>query len=197
MKTKLSNLISGLIVAAMAVIAATAIISSTTGRLRAQERINWLQCEQALEMNQARADQGLPVKKIFVDVYTDWCGWCKRLDATTFANPEIIKYMNEHFIAVKLNAERQDTVVINGQAFVYVPGDGRRGVHQLAVVLLQNHMSYPSCTFLNENGQQLQVIPGYMDAKRFETVLHFFGEDAYKTQDWDTYSANFKGKVTE
>ncbi|MDE6515199.1 MAG: DUF255 domain-containing protein, partial [Bacteroidales bacterium] len=128
MKTKLSNLISGLIVAAMVVIAATAIVSSATGRLRAQERINWFQFEQALEMNQARAEQGLPVKKIFVDVYTDWCGWCKRLDATTFANPEIIKYMNEHFIAVKLNAERQDTVVINGQAFVYVPGDGRRGV---------------------------------------------------------------------
>lgn len=197
MKTKLSNLISGLIVAAMIVIAGTALISSTTGRLRAQERINWFQFEQAIEMNQARAEQGLPVKKIFVDVYTDWCGWCKRLDATTFAHPEIINYLNDHFIAVKLNAERQDTVVINGQPFVYVPGEGRRGIHQLAVVLLQNRMSYPSCTFLDESGQQLQVIPGYMNAQQFEAVLHFFGDDAYKSQDWETFNANFKGKITE
>lgn len=197
MKTKLSNLLSGLVIAAMLGIAATALVGSMTGRARAQSRINWFQFEQALEMNQARAEQGLPVKKIFVDVYTDWCGWCKRLDATTFAHPEIIDYMNDHFIAVKLNAERQDTVVINGQPFVYVPGEGRRGIHQLAVVLLQNRMSYPSCTFLDETGQQLQVIPGYMNAQQFEVVLHYFGDDAYKNQDWETYSANFKGKITE
>ncbi|MDE5704206.1 MAG: hypothetical protein K2H70_05210, partial [Bacteroidales bacterium] len=62
MKTKLSNLISGLIVAAMIVIAGTALIRSTTGTLRAHELINCIQLEQAKDMNQARSQQGLQDK---------------------------------------------------------------------------------------------------------------------------------------
>lgn len=161
----------------------------------AQSIINWFSFEQALEMNAARASQGLAPKKIFVDVYTNWCGWCKKLDATTFANEEIIRYMNEHFIAVKLDAERKDTVVINGQQFVYISTDGRRGVHQLAATLLKNQMSYPSCTFLDEAGRQLDVIPGFLDAKKFEVLLHFFGEDAHKTKTWEEFNSTFKGKI--
>ena len=176
-------------------LAAVLMLGTGVQPLFAQERINWFKFEQALAMNQARMEQGLQPKKIFVDVYTDWCGWCKRLDATTFAHPEIIRYMNTHFIAVKLDAERKDTVRINDQVFVHRPG-GRGGVHELAAILLNNQMSYPSCTFLDETGQQLQVIPGYMNAQQFEVILHFFGDNAYKTEKWDAYSTKFKGKVT-
>src|SRR4249919_2233805 len=41
-------------------------------------------------------------RKVWIDVYTDWCGWCKRMDKTTFSDPNVIRYMNKHFYAVKL-----------------------------------------------------------------------------------------------
>ncbi len=155
------------------------------------EKIDWRSFEQALEENALRAANGLVPRKIFVDVYTDWCGWCKRLDLSTFSHPEIVRYMNENFIPVKLDAERTDTVTINGRIFVNRGSPGRRSSHDLAIELLQGRMSYPSCTFLDETGKQITIVPGYMEAGQFETLLHFIAEDAYKLQNWETFSASF------
>jgi len=44
-------------------------------------------------------------KAIFVDVYAPWCGPCKKMDRTTFQDPELSAYMNKHFINVKWDAE--------------------------------------------------------------------------------------------
>lgn len=135
---------------------------------------------------------GMKPKKVFIDVYTDWCGWCKRLDATTFAHPEIMRYMDSAFITVKLNAERTDTVLINGNVLVnQSAAKGQRGSHDLAIQLLQGKMSYPSCTFLDESGKQITIVPGYMDAKQFEVLLHFVAEEAYKTTPWETFATQF------
>ncbi|MDE6694218.1 MAG: DUF255 domain-containing protein, partial [Bacteroidales bacterium] len=95
-----------------------------------QNGIAWMSFEEALQENALRAQAGLTPKKVYIDVYTDWCGWCKRLDATSFANPEIIAYVNSMFLPVKLNAERTDTVRVNDQVFVNPgAGPGRRGTH--------------------------------------------------------------------
>src|SRR5580700_4172641 len=61
--------------------------------------IKWMSLSDADKLN-----QGPKKKKIFVDIYTDWCGWCKRLDATTYQDPKVVKYVNDNFYAVKLNA---------------------------------------------------------------------------------------------
>lgn len=158
--------------------------------------VSWMSFEEALEENAARAQAGLRPKKVYVDVYTDWCGWCKRLDATTFTNPEIVAYLNSVFLPVKLNAERTDTVRINDQVFVNPGnGSGKRSTHQLAVTLLNGKMSYPSCTFLDEEGKTITVVPGYMDAPRMEALLHFIGEDAYKAMSWEDYQVWFRKRA--
>lgn len=158
--------------------------------------IGWMLFEEALQENAARVQAGLPAKKVYVDVYTQWCGWCKKLDATTFAHPEIIAYMNSVFLPVKLDAERTDTVRVNQQVFVN-PGSasGKRGTHQIAVALLNGKMSYPSCTFLDEQGKVITVVPGYMDAGTFEALLHFIGEDAYKSMTWESFQDWFKERA--
>ena len=71
-----------------------------SGHIQAQD-IQWMSFEAAIEM-QAKASQP---KKIFIDVYTDWCGWCKKMDAETFNNPEVAAYMQAHFYMVKLDGE--------------------------------------------------------------------------------------------
>ena len=71
-----------------------AILLATT-TLDAQEKIQWMDFEEAVSACTKQP------KKIFVDVYTNWCGWCKKMDQTTFADPEVAKYMNENYYAVK------------------------------------------------------------------------------------------------
>ena len=67
--------------------------------------VEWLSWNEAVE--RAQTDQN--PKKIFVDVYTDWCGWCKKMDKDTFQNPEVANYMAANFYMVKMDGGRQRT----------------------------------------------------------------------------------------
>ena len=62
--------------------------------------IQWLTMEEAYEKTQKEP------KKILVDVYTDWCGWCKVMDRGTFRDEKVVAYVNEHYYAVKFDAEQ-------------------------------------------------------------------------------------------
>ena len=158
----------------------------------AQEKIQWMSFEEAVERC---AEQP---KMVFIDVFTDWCGWCKRMDQSTFANPLIAKYMNEHFYAVKFDAERQDTVSFQGRQYLSVMRpDGRKGSHQLAYALLKGKMSYPSYVIMDEQMQTIQVIGGYMEAKQFEPMIHFFGDKAYKSMSGEDFLKEFKSELGE
>jgi thioredoxin-related protein len=154
-------------------------------------KIKWLDYEEAAALNAKKP------KKFFVDSYTDWCGWCKKMDQTTFINPVIVDYMNKHFYAVKFNAERKDTVAYKGKDYVNPNPTGQRSSHQLAQFFLSGRMSYPSFVFLDENQDVITVVPGYRKAPEFETILNYIGSDAYKTQKWEQFSASFKGTAVE
>ncbi len=151
--------------------------------------VKWYSFEDAYKMNKKKP------KKMFIDVFTEWCGWCKKMDAETFANPLIAKYMNDHFYCVKFDAERKDTIVIDGQPFVNPNPDSKRSTHKLAAELLRGKMSYPSYVFLNEKGQWLTVVAGYQPAKDFEGVIKYFGTDAYLKSTWEEYRATFQGEM--
>ena len=109
-------------------------------------------------------------KMIIVDVYTDWCKWCKAMDQKTFTDPALKQYLNEKFHLVKFNAEDKSKVTFKGQEHMYVPS-GRRGYNTLAVELLQGSLSYPSFVVLDENLKLMKVIKGYKDAVSFKEAL--------------------------
>ena len=133
-------------------------------------------------------------RKVFVDAYTDWCGWCKRMDATTFTNPEIVKYVNKNFYAIKFNAETQEVIHFNGKDYKYV-SQGMRGYNELAAEILNGQMSYPTSIYFDEQMNQIFPVPGYQDPKMFESVLNFVASNSYKTSAWEKYQAEFKGKI--
>lgn len=145
-----------------------------------QEKIKWYTIEQVQKLNE---DQP---KKIFVDVYTDWCGWCKKMEATTFQDPKIIKQLNENFYAVKLNAEGKEEIRFKNRIYKYVP-QGQRGYHELAAAFLNGKLSYPTSVYLDENLDLIQPIPGFMTVKDLEPILIYLGEGRYKNQTWQEF----------
>ncbi|MDR1951304.1 MAG: DUF255 domain-containing protein [Bacteroidales bacterium] len=158
--------------------------------------IQWFSFEDALLLNAERAALGLPTKKIFIDVYTDWCGWCKRMDQTTMQHPIIADMLNTEWIPVKLDAERKDTVIINDQVFVH-ENPGTRSPHQLTQVLMQGQRGYPSIVLIDETGRPIQVLPGYKTAPQLEMMLRYFSSNAHKTTDWEEFQKMFVGIVRE
>lgn len=147
-------------------------------------RVKWMTLEEALE--KSKTDK----RKIFVDVYTDWCGWCKRMDSTTFMNPAVAQYLNQHYYPVKFNAEQQKDIVYKDKTYQYKK-NGARGYHELAAAWLNNRLSYPTTVFLDENQGVIQPLPGYQDAAKMEAVLNYFGTDSHKKTPWEAYQKNF------
>jgi thioredoxin-related protein len=147
--------------------------------------IKWMSFEQAVAMSNANP------KKIFIDVYTKWCGWCKRMDASTYSDASVIDYMNKNFYAVKLDAETHDTIHFADKAFVY-RDDAR--ANEIAISLLNQHMSYPTSVYLDEKFALLGPAPGYQTAEQLLPQLKFFAEEIYKTKSWDDYRKEVFGQ---
>lgn len=152
-------------------------------------KITWITIEEAMALNAKEP------RKFLIDVYTDWCGWCKKMDNETFINSVIAKYVNEKFYAVKFNAEQKEDIVIGDQTYKFVP-QGNRGYHELAAALMNNRMSYPTIVYLDENMTMIQPIPGYQTPVTLEPIIKFIGSDAYKTTKWEDFQASFKAEVT-
>ena len=157
-----------------------------------EPRVQWLSMEEAQEMMKQEP------RMIFVDVYTDWCGWCRRMTNETFTHPVIIDMLNTHFYPVKLNAEQEDPIVFQGNTFENENIGQRRPTHSFAIALLQGRMSYPSVVFFNEKMQLLTAIPGFRPPKGMEAVLAFFHTGAYReNSNLDEYISSFEGQIRE
>ena len=137
--------------------------------------VEWISWEEAYQKSVTDKNP----KKVFVDVYTDWCGWCKRMDATTFQDPELMAYMQEKYYMVKLDAEQKEAINFKGNTYEYV-ASGRRGYHQLAAALLQGKLSYPTTVFLDEEFKIITPVPGFRQAPEFMKIARFVGEEEYK-----------------
>jgi len=121
--------------------------------------IAWRDWDRGLE--EAKAS-GRPV---LVDVYTDWCGWCRRMKADVYTRPEVRRYLDDHFVVVSLNAERADAAHYEGRAFTSRSLAARFGVS-----------GYPTTLFLRSDGGHLVNVPGYVESARFLQILRYIGD---------------------
>ena len=165
-----------------------AVLAST---LSSSQQIQWMSLEEAI------AAQKITPKKIFMDVYTDWCGPCKLLDKRTFQNPDVSKYISEHYYAVKFNAEGQEEINFFNQTYTnpsYDPNrKGRNGTHQFTQYL--GVKGYPTRVFFSENGAPIMPVVGYLKPQQLELYLKMIKQGDYqvfsKPEDFEKYQKSF------
>ncbi len=143
-------------------------------------QIQWLSWEEAQSRHQKEP------RKILVDVYTQWCGWCKKMDKGTFEQVDITNYINTHYYAVKFDAETKSDIQFNNRVYKYIRA-GHSGYHELAAEITFGKLSYPTIVFLDEELNVIQPIPGYKDAPALDKIMKYFAEDYYKTTPWKKY----------
>jgi thioredoxin-related protein len=140
-----------------------------------KEKLKWM------SFNEGVAVAKKSGKKVMVDVYTDWCGWCKRMDRDTYSDGTIADYLSKNYVAVKLNAESAGKLDYKGHSYTE---------RELAAAFGVN--GYPSIIFLTQDGEPITVYPGYADPQKFKTVLSYIAEDYYKTTKFQDYVENRK-----
>ena len=158
---------------------------ATTTKSMTEGSIVWHTWSEAEALNKKNP------RKIIVDVFTDWCGWCKVMDRETFPNKDITKYINEKFYAVKLNAEQREDIMFDGKKFSFV-ANGRSGFHTLAASLLDNQMSYPTIVYLNEKYERIIISPGFKKPEDLIKELKFTAEEQYTKVSFDEYRSKSK-----
>lgn len=149
------------------------------------DSIKWITMDEAIALNKIKP------KKIFIDVYTSWCGWCVRMDTSTFSNPSVIRYMNQNFYCVKFNAEGQEIVNFGGKTYDN-PKKPKRSTHPFAAILLNGQMTYPSFVVLDEKMRGVSLIKGYKNVAKFYPMMKFFATEAYKQETLEAYLVRTK-----
>jgi thioredoxin-related protein len=140
------------------------------------ESIRWYTMQEAIDL------QKTAPRKIVVDVYTTWCGWCTKMDNTTFSRANVAAYMNKNFYPVKFNAEGNDTIRFKGRTWVnanYKKG-GKRSTHSFTPVLVNGRISYPVFIFLSEKTIGITKAYGYQPHDKWMAWLRYIAKDKYK-----------------
>ncbi|MBA3706721.1 MAG: DUF255 domain-containing protein [Bacteroidetes bacterium] len=146
--------------------------------------VKWLSFKEAQEKNKT-----IP-RPFIIDIYTDWCGWCKHMMKTTYANPVIAEYINTYFYPVKFNAEGKDTIEYDGKKY-FPTSPLPKTTHELAIKFLGTQFSYPS-TILAGNNLQFNILAqGYLDEKKIEPLLIFMVENVFQTNIYDDFSQQY------
>ena len=122
-----------------------------------ENKINWVSIEEAQDLVKENP------RKVFIDIYAEWCGWCKVMDRKTFSDDKVSNYINENYYAVRIDAESQNKITFNGKELT---------VQDL--VRSFKVQGLPTIVFIDENFKKVKPVAGYQNASQFLKSLEKF-----------------------
>jgi len=142
----------------------------TPGRKTETPAIHWI------NFNQLADSMKVKPKRVFVKIYTEWCGPCKLMDKKTLSKDRIIEPLNNYYYSIALDAESKDAIKFRDSVYAFDPGLGTSGVHNLAVHLGKDagHLSFPTIVILDENLEVIYRYPSFMSVANLEEVLYLY-----------------------
>jgi thioredoxin-related protein len=151
-------------------IAAVAVVLYGVTAMRNSKEVTWNSFDAG--MQQASSQN----KKVLIDVYTDWCTWCKKMDSDVYSDASVADYLKKNFVTIRLNAESNESVHYKGQSYTASGLAQAFGVN-----------GYPTTIFLKEDGNPITSLPGYVDAGRFSHILSYIAENRYLNTKFEDY----------
>jgi uncharacterized protein YyaL (SSP411 family) len=158
------------------------VLTSAKVKRTSSDKIQWLTIQEATRLQKEH------FKPIYVDLYTDWCRWCKVMDKETYEDPNVIKYLNDKFYPVRLNAETRDTINWKGKAYTY---DASYRINTFSLYITDYQPSFPTTVFLTDDKTAPIALSGYMKPNELELMAKYVGEGAYNTKPFQVFQHDF------
>jgi thioredoxin-related protein len=131
----------------MVLIGAAAVVAAQAST----RRVKWLTYDTGLKL------AAKTHKPVLISFYADNCFHCRRMDHSTYADPQVVNYINRHFVPVR----------------VY-PATGRM------VALKYNVRALPTTIFLEGSGRTLTSIRGFISPPAMRVLLQYVGTRSYR-----------------
>ena len=162
---------------AVGVIAYFASRDNQNGALESSQTVKWYGFNDGMELSRQQN------KKVLIDVYTDWCGWCKKMEKEVYTDSRVSSALASDFVAIRLNAESKNTLTFNGEQIDEATFARAMGVN-----------AYPTTIFLEPGAKPITKVEGYLEPQEFGTMLAFIGKDYYKTTTYEAFKSS--GRAT-
>jgi thioredoxin-related protein len=112
---------------------------------------------------------------------------------TSFSDSSLMNFLNENFYLIDFDAESSDTIIYKDKEF-FNPKQQGMPFNQLALLLGNNSITFPSLVILDENMTVIDNIPSYIPPEFLTDIIHFYGEDIYKKKNWAEYMKDKSAK---
>jgi thioredoxin-related protein len=162
----------------------TLVFSCAQRPAETKEKLQWL------ALDDAATNLKNEKRPVLIDLYTDWCGWCKVMDRKTYSNKNVINYVQSKFYPVKFDAEGRKSITWNGKTYNF---NSNYKAHDFAVFLTAGQLSFPTTVIIPVGGEP-QAIPGYLAPNELELIVKYFGEGKYGKVPFEEYRKSFKSQ---
>ncbi|NBB31603.1 thioredoxin fold domain-containing protein [Cellulophaga sp. BC115SP] len=159
------------------------LVINTKGFSQQKTQVKWLIVEQMDKLYTKSP------KKILWKVYSKDCHYCHDFEEKVLKIPAIATYINQNYYPVLLDAFDASPVTFAGHTY-----ESKDKMNPMATHLLKGTIKFPTLVFVDEQLKMLNFLQGYYEAPNIEMVLHYFGDNAYKTVSWNDFQANFAKK---
>lgn len=110
-------------------------------------------------------------KHIVMDFYADWCGWCRKMEAEVFSDPEVAKNLRDNYICIRVHTDKNynETIKFKNHVLTKQEFSMMLGVQGL-----------PTVVFMDRDGNLITKIPGYINKETFLPLLSYIREECYQ-----------------
>jgi len=145
--------------------AAPGVLHFSGRRTRTGGNITWLDYDGGL--TKAKLED----KHVFINFTTSWCGYCKKMNKSTFVDPEVVMMMDSNFVAIMVDGDSRHELDIDG--YKITERDLTRKEYGVG--------SYPLYFFLKSDGEKLGALRGYQSKNQLMQYLTYVAERKYDT----------------
>ena len=112
-------------------------------------------------------------KPILLNLFTDWCLYCKLQDKQIEKSDSLKKILQQHFYYVQMDAEARETITFNGSEYNGRANGLSATAHELAATLGKENgqLSYPVIIVLDKNYKIIFRSQGFIDSRKLSNVL--------------------------
>jgi len=126
----------------MAALIFLSLIGWASAGMASSDKIKWYSYEEGMALGKKLG------KKVFIEFYADWCGFCRMMEGSTFKDANVIAILNRDFIPVRVHSDREQEIAVK-----------------------YNIRALPNIEFVSEDGARLGTVPGYIPSDKLIEIL--------------------------